>query len=171
MTVILTSTNYQDVRVILNVTSDDITDTDFNTFGLVTLVNAYLSRYVPDYSQLTGNNAVNAMSAAVYMTAALSTTIIQLKNSKAYKLGDYEESNSRNVDWDKLREYFFSMSRQFLGLLTTLTLTRPSIFAVAGKVSSGLSEPQTFENWYKRIAPQLVRSYEGYANINPVEEI
>lgn len=170
MTDILTSSDYQDIRVLMNITSDDISDTDFNTYGLVRLVNTYMHKYVPDYSTLTGDDISNAKSAAVYMTAALTTRIIQLKNSKSYKIGDYEESNSRNVDWDKIRQEYLMLSQQFLGLLTTVTYTRPTIFVAAGKVSSGITESFSAETWYKKIAPLLVRYYEGYINI-PVEDL
>lgn len=170
MSDILTSANYPDIRVLLNVTSDEISDADFNTYGLVTLVNAYLKRDVPDFSALNGNDAILAKSAAVYMTAALSTQIIQLKNAKSYKIGDYEESNSRNVDWDKMRDYFFERSNEFMGLLSTKTLTLPVIFAVAGKVSAGKNIPASTQNWYSRIAPQIVRWFET-GIITPVEEI
>lgn len=160
MTVILTSANFRDVRVILNVKEKEITDEDLNTSGLVTLVNAYLSRYVPDYSVLTEPNKTFAMSAAVYMTAALCTQIIQLKNAKSFKFADYEESNSRNVDWENLREYYLLMSNRFIGQLTTLTLTRPTIFAVSGKMSTGKDIPVSVENWYRQIAPKLVSWFE-----------
>ena len=162
MSLTLTSADFNSIRVLLTSTTKEISDDDFNTYGLVTLVNSYLSTIVPDYSTLSGTDASLFKSAAVYMTAALATQIIQLKRSRSYKLGDYEESNTRNVDFEQLRQWLLSMSKTYLNLVSVIAtnLSRNVIFASAGKTQSGINYPSSINNWFARIQPQLITWFD-----------
>ena len=158
MSVILTSADYDGIRALLDASTSELPNSALDTIGLVPLANAYLSNIVPDFSALSGNDVTFAKAAATYLVAAASIQIVQFKRSQTTKLGDMEESNYKNVDWEKLRTDLKEMAASLIYRLTTVanSLVVPTVFSVSGPTSSGYNRPNYLETWFARIEPKVI---------------
>jgi hypothetical protein len=159
MNPILSSSNFPDIRTLVNATALDLSDSDLNSLGLVTHVNYVLNVAIPNISSLGADDQNLAKIAGVYYCAALCCPVLAFRYGLAskYKLAEYEESYSYH-DWDKLEMEFTKSARSSLLMVSTLaiTLTRRNFFNATGPSSSGANWPQLFQQWYARIRPRVV---------------
>ena len=157
MTVILDSSLFPDIRAVLGTTSDELSDAELNTTGITAFTNAQLGVLIPDFSVLTGDDIVYAKTAGIYMAAALCTGILRIKRAQQIKIGDYEESNARNTDFDKWRDWLLSVASDAITGLTLFDniFVKPSLFSVGGPTSSGKNYPTNMTKWYTRVSPMI----------------
>lgn len=159
MTVILDGTSFNDIRALLGTNFKELPDATINSSGITPLVNAYLQNVIPDYSVLTGNDAIFAKAAAVNMAAALCVDIMAMKRSQQIKIGDYSESNAKGIDFEKWRNTLLQSATTSLYSVASakavISASKRQIFSVAGPISGGVYPPISLVEWYKQVSPRL----------------
>lgn len=157
MTFALSTSNYPDIRSLINATTDDISDTDMSSVGLVPFVNFNIASIIPDVSALSATDQQKVTTCAVYYAAAYLCPVMLIRfgeNSK-YKLGDYEEEYE-NPDWQSLEVLFLLKARQAWYGLSILTHADRTLFVSSGPTSSGSTWPSSFQSFYFAIRPKVL---------------
>lgn len=159
MTVILDGTSYEDIRSLLGTNFREFPDAIITSSGITPLINAYLQTVVPDFSLLSGNDVIFAKAAASYMAAAFCVDILAIKRSQQIKIGDYSESNSKGIDFEKWRNNLLASANTALYSITSvkaqLILSKRKIFVTGGPISSKVYPPNDFVEWYKQVSPRI----------------
>lgn len=157
MTSALTTADFDSIRTLVSVTSDDLSDNDLNTAGIVPAINAIYANAIPDFSVLTANDLALAKGSAVHFAAAMTTPILRIRNGRRIKLGDFESQDNK-VDWDALGDQLIERSKMLLMFTTVWQLAqkRRTLFVTSGPTSGGQNWPWMFSQWRAMVYPLVI---------------
>jgi hypothetical protein len=156
---ILTVDDFGDIRTKLGVTSDDLSDLEISSIGLLIVAEAMIQNAVPTWATLTGINLIFLRAATVALCGALAVRSIELKRGQSFAQGggDYSESATK-ASWDSIREELLCEAKGYLLHINVSGTARPrtTIFLAAGPTSGGTNWPSRVEQWYARVQPTLL---------------
>jgi hypothetical protein len=152
------SGDYNAIRVKAGITTDDLSDADIDTIGLLPVAEAEITSVVTDYAAILaagGANKVFLQAAAISLCAALATGLLEMKRSQSFKLADYSESESK-VDWKAKVTMLMQEAQGYLMRISTHAHTRRTLFSATGPTSSASSWPLELQRWYARVQPHVL---------------
>ncbi len=158
MGTILQQANYNDIRIKLGVDTNDLSDLDIDSIGLLPIAEAQVQQLVTDYATILANGGVNKIflqAATINLCAALAINKIQMQRAQSYTLAEYSESELK-VDWEALRASLLEEGKGYLMQISTHTRTRRTLFAATGPTSSASSWPSVVDQWYARLVPHVI---------------
>ena len=164
---ILQQHEFPQVRSLLGVDSDNITDADILALPVLYLVEASVKEVITDWATLvTAASAdyIRLKSGVMYWVAALLCDKLMKSEAKSVKIGDYSETGGDEVDWkDKAADLVRKAAGILASVSTRTALTRPTAMVLAGPTRSEAGVPSELEEWIERIQPRFLDGVEeGY---------
>jgi len=161
--------DYDSVRNLLGVTSDDVADATINDTPFLPSVEAEITSAITGYAALTGANSTRLKTGAACWTAALLCGYLTGVQADAasdlgFTVGAYSEKvgSSAGVDYATLASDLRVRAAEALAGISTRTWTRPSLMKFGGRTNradEGL--PESLEEWLDLITPPILEEDEG----------
>jgi hypothetical protein len=156
------TTDYDAVRTRLGITTDDLSDAEITSIGLLKVAEAMIKVAVPTWATIMLTDTPNKaflQAATLALCGALAVRSIEVKRGQSFAQGggDYSESATK-ADWSKIREELMCESKGYLLQVNVTGEDRPrmTIFLASGPTSSRATWPQRIDQWYARVQPTLL---------------
>lgn len=132
MVFILNSDDYDSVREILGVTSDDVDDRTIERTPYLPMAEAEVKAKVADWAaiQVAGGSDLVCLKAAIeYRVAAALCDRLANTQRSGERVGDY---GAGSIDWAAQKTAFLRECETSLGRISTQTRTAPTLVMMAG---------------------------------------